>query len=131
MGTWVGGRMKFYDLDGGLLRTLSGVGTPVWVEGDDLSPSGTRFLAHCTTAGTSLCAHSSSGDDTEPVTIPVSTKRLIGWWDDDHVAVWRSKGAGYEAVVADLSGRVSRVLATAPSKAEFDKMALRFARGPS
>ncbi len=57
--------------------------------------------------------------------------RLIGWWDDEHLAVWRTKGGGYEAVVIDLKGQVSRVLATAAEKAEFDKMGFRFARVPA
>ncbi|GAA2211157.1 hypothetical protein GCM10009850_066160 [Nonomuraea monospora] len=128
VGTWTGGRMRFYDLNGKAVRTLSGVGTPVWVEGDDVSPSGTRFLAHCTPAGTALCARTTSGGDAQPIRIPVTSNRLIGWWDDDHLAVWRSRGAGYEAVVVDLSGQVGRVLATAPEKAEFDKMGFRFSR---
>ncbi|SDH99748.1 hypothetical protein [Nonomuraea jiangxiensis] len=128
VGTWVAGRMKFYDLNGKHLRTLSDVGSPVWVEGDDVSPSGSRFLALCTTEGTSLCARSTSGDDPAPITVPVAGKRLIGWWDDDHLAVWRAEGAGYEAVVTDLSGQVRRVLATAPRKAEFDRMGFRFSR---
>ncbi|MGW3343999.1 protein kinase domain-containing protein [Nonomuraea rubra] len=128
VGTWTGGRMRFYDLNGKVVRTLSGVGTPVWVEGDDISPSGTRFLAHCSSAGTSLCARPTSGGDAEPIEIPFASNRLIGWWDDDHLAVWRAKGGGYEAVVIDLSGKVSRVLATAGKKAEFDKMGFRFSR---
>ncbi|WP_206061104.1 hypothetical protein, partial [Nonomuraea basaltis] len=131
VGTWVGGKMKFYDLNGKPLRTLSDAGSPVWVEGDDISPSGTRFLAHCTTAGTSLCARSTSGDDTEPITVPFASNRLIGWWDEEHLAVWRTRAAGYEAVVIDMSGQVSRVLATAPRKAEFDKMGFRFTRTAS
>ncbi|MGI5292581.1 serine/threonine-protein kinase [Nonomuraea polychroma] len=131
VGTWVGGQMKFYDLYGKPLRTLPDAGSPVWVEGDDISPSGTRFLAHCTPAGTALCARSTSGDDPQPITIPFASSRLIGWWDDDHLAVWRVKGAGHEAVVIDMSGQVSRVLATAPAKAEFDGMGFRFTRTPS
>ncbi|MEV4168953.1 serine/threonine-protein kinase [Nonomuraea sp. NPDC049709] len=128
VGTWAGGTMTFYDLNGKLLRTLPDAGSPVWVEGDDVSPSGGRFLAHCTPEGTSLCARSTSGDDAGAVTIPVASNRLIGWWDDDHLAVWRAKGTGYEAVVVDLAGRVRRVLATAPGKAEFDRMGFRFGR---
>ncbi|MET8008116.1 serine/threonine-protein kinase [Nonomuraea glycinis] len=129
VGTWVGGKMKFYDLNGKELRTLSDVGSPVWVEGDDVSSSGSRFLAHCTTTRTTICLRSTSGDDSEPVTVPFASDRLIGWWDEEHLAVWRSKGAGREAVVIDLSGKVVRVLATAPKRAEFDKMAFRFSRG--
>ncbi|TMR07566.1 hypothetical protein ETD86_51540 [Nonomuraea turkmeniaca] len=131
VGTWVGGRMTFYDLNGKLLRTLPNVGSPVWVEGDDISPSGTRFLAHCTPEGTALCARTTSGDDPQPITIPFTSNRLIGWWDDDHLAVWRTKGAGHEAVVIDMSGQVTRVLATAPVKAEFDRMGFRFTRTAS
>ncbi|MBF8190952.1 hypothetical protein ITP53_35650, partial [Nonomuraea sp. K274] len=128
VGTWAGGRMWFYDMNGKPLRTLRDAGSPVWVEGDDVSPSGTRFLAHCTAAGTSLCAHSISADGPEPVTVPVTSSRLIGWWDDEHLAVWRARGAGAEAVVIGLSGQVTRVLATARSKDEFDAMGFRFGR---
>jgi eukaryotic-like serine/threonine-protein kinase len=131
VGTWVGDRMKFYDLDGRLLRTLTDVGSPVWVEGDDISPSGNRFLAHCTPEATSLCARSTSGDDTRPISVPFVSNRLIGWWDDDHLAVWRIKDTGYEAVVIDLAGQVSRVLASAPTRSEFDRMGFRFARSAS
>ncbi|MEV0615923.1 protein kinase [Nonomuraea sp. NPDC050404] len=130
VGTWSGGAMRFYDLNGKLVRTLPGVGSPVWVEGDDVSPSGSRFLAHCTAQGTTLCARSTSGHDTGAVTIPVATNRLIGWWDDERLAVWRAKGAGYEAVVIDLTGKVERVLAKAPDRAELDRMGLRFSRVP-
>ncbi|MFI7144877.1 protein kinase [Nonomuraea sp. NPDC050022] len=129
VGTWVGGRMKFYDLDGNALRTLSSAGSPVWVEGDDVSPSGGLFLSHCTAAGGAVCARPTTGGGGTPVTIPFVTNRLIGWWDDQHLAVWRAKGAGYEAVVIDLKGQVIRVLATAAKRAEFDKMGMRFSRG--
>ncbi|MEV4798726.1 serine/threonine-protein kinase [Nonomuraea sp. NPDC049421] len=130
VGTWTGGAMTFYGLDGKVQRTLKDVGSPVWVEGDDVSPSGGRFLAHCTAAGTALCAHptTGTGTGTGTVTVPVAAERLIGWWDDDHLAVWRAKDGGYEAVVVDMKGRAVRVLATAGGKAEFDTMGFRFAR---
>ncbi|MEV5890846.1 serine/threonine protein kinase [Nonomuraea fuscirosea] len=130
VGTWAGDRMTFYDLNGRLVRTLRDVGAPVWVEGDDVSPAGSRFLAHCTTDATTLCARSTSGG-AGAVTIPFAAVRLIGWWDDEHLAVWRINDKGYEAVVIDLKGQVSRVLATAAEKAEFDKMGFRFARVPA
>ncbi|MEV0592605.1 serine/threonine-protein kinase [Nonomuraea cavernae] len=131
VGTWVGGRMTFYDLAGKQVRALGGTGSPVWVEGDDVSPSGTRFLAHCAAAGDTVCAYSTSGDVPAPIVVPFVTTRLIGWWDDEHLAVWRVKGGGYEAVVIDLKGRVQRVLATAAKRAEFDDMGFRYARGTS
>ena len=126
VGTWAGGAMTFYGLDGKVLRTLKDAGSPVWVEGDDVSPSGGRFLAHCTPEGTAVCVRPTAGGD--PVTVPIAAERLIGWWDDDHLAVWRRAGDGYEAVVVDLKGRVGRVLAKAPDKAQFDAMGFRFAR---
>lgn len=63
------------------------------------------------------------------MTVPFASDRLISWWDEEHLAVWRAKGAGREAVVIDLTGQVVRVLATEPKRAEFDKMAFRFSRG--
>ncbi|MDA0638925.1 serine/threonine-protein kinase [Nonomuraea sp. MCN248] len=128
VGTWVNGVMTFYDLEGGKLRTVRGAGEPVWVEGDDVSPGGDRFLAHCASSASTICAHPTGGDG-EAERVPFTSQRLIGWWDDEHLAVWRAKGAGYEAVVIDLSGKVHRVLATAQKRAEFDKMAFRFSRG--
>ncbi|MER6945549.1 protein kinase [Nonomuraea sp. NPDC000554] len=129
VGTWAGGAMTFYDLNGRVVRTLPRVGSPVWVEGDDVSPSGNRFLAYCTSAGASVCARSTSGGDAVPVTIPVISKRLIGWWDDEHLAVWRSGAGGYEAVVVDLRGQAGPVVAIASKPAEFDKMGFRYTRG--
>ncbi|MFI6319424.1 protein kinase [Nonomuraea sp. NPDC050556] len=128
VGTWVGGKMRFYDLKGSLLRTLSSGGSPVWVESDDVSPSGERFLTHCAAAGNSVCAKSTTGESGQEVSIPFISTRLIGWWDDEHIAGWRTKGAGYEAVVVDMNGEVKRVLATAPKAADFDKMGVRYTR---
>lgn len=128
VGTWVNGRMTFWDLDGTKTRTVQAAGDPVWVEGDDVSPNGDRFLARCAASAATICAHPVSGDG-GPDRVPFTSQRLIGWWDDEHLAVWRAKGAGYEAVVIDLSGKVQRVLATAPKRAEFDRMTFRFSRG--
>jgi hypothetical protein len=100
----------------------------VWVEGDDVSPSGGLFLSKCTAAGGSLCARATSGGG-RSITIPFASTRLIGWWDDRHVAGWRISGDGYEAVVVDLKGRTDRVLATAGKKTEFDDMGFRYSRG--
>ncbi|WP_113702197.1 hypothetical protein [Nonomuraea lactucae] len=129
VGTWVSGTMKFYDLEGRPARTLTGRGSPVWVEGDDVSPSGGLYLAHCSRAGSTICAYSTSGDDSAPRVVPFASTRLIGWWDEEHLAVWRLRNGGYEAVVIDLRGQVTRVLASAARKAEFGDMGFRFSRG--
>ncbi|WP_084965618.1 serine/threonine-protein kinase [Thermoactinospora rubra] len=126
--TWVGGRMKFYDLAGHAVRTHPAAGSPVWVEGQDVSPSGEYFLAHCDSSGNTLCAQPVSGGG-EPITVPFASTRLIGWWDDAHIAGWVARGGAYEAVVVDLTGDVKRVLATASKPAEFAKMGFRFSRG--
>ncbi|NRQ39855.1 hypothetical protein HII36_49710, partial [Nonomuraea sp. NN258] len=124
VGTWAGGRMTFYDLDGRLLRTLPAAGTPVWVEGENVA--GGRFLAHCDASGKTICVRSTSGGDAAPRVVPFAGDSLIGWWDDDHLAVWRPAGGGYQAVVIDLAGQVTRVLATAADAAEFRRMSFRY-----
>ena len=84
---------------------------------------------HARDAATIAHLQQSAGGDTAPRVVPFASTRLIGWWDDQHLAVWRSRNAGYEAVVIDLKGQVVRVLATAPSKSQFDDMGFRFSRG--
>ncbi|MEU8102734.1 protein kinase [Nonomuraea muscovyensis] len=129
VGTWVGDTMTFYDLAGEPVRKLAGRGVPIWVEGEDVSPSGGLFLASCSSGGRMICAYPTTDGDAEPRAVPFAGTRLIGWWDEEHLAGWRPKGGGYEAVVVDMRGQVTRVLATARSKAEFDDMGLRFSRG--
>ncbi|MFI7442253.1 protein kinase domain-containing protein [Nonomuraea indica] len=131
VGTWVGGTMTFYDLKGRQIRKLTGRGSPIWVEGEDVSPSGELFVASCPAARRTICAYptTGAGEAAEPRVVPFDGTRLIGWWDDAHLAGWRPEGGGYEAVVVDMRGQVTRVLATARSKAELDAMGFRFSRG--
>ncbi|MFI9551321.1 protein kinase domain-containing protein [Nonomuraea endophytica] len=130
VGNWANGDMRFFDLEGKpVARTLPDGGHPLWVESDVLSPSGTHYLAYCDEAGSSLCAKPVSGRGEARPPIPVQTNRLIGWWDEDHLAIWRVHAGGYQAVVVDMKGDTKRVLATAPKKKDFDAMGFLYTRG--
>ncbi|MFD1117746.1 hypothetical protein ACFQ3A_25575, partial [Sphaerisporangium aureirubrum] len=129
VGTWaIKGsteRIRFYDLNGTVLQTLLDVGSPLTVEGDDVSPAGTQFMTSCT--GTDeICVWSANGE--ERARIPFASERLIGWYDEWHIAGWRKTDDGYEAVVFDFKGQVSRLLATAKA-GEYKKQYLRYTRG--
>ncbi|MGC5013863.1 protein kinase domain-containing protein [Streptosporangium sp. DT93] len=133
VGTWAldgkTQRIRFYDLRGTVLQTLLDVGTPITVEGDDLSPSGSSLLTYCKKTEQEICVWSTVADGPPQVRIPFPTERLIGWYDDRHIAGWRRKGSGYEAVVFDFKGEVRRVLATTTDAKEYEKQFMRFTRG--
>lgn len=132
VGTWAltgtTQRIRFYDLQGTVLQTLLDVGTPVTVEGDDISPSGTLLMTYCKGTEKEICVWSTAADAEARHRIPFATERLIGWYDDAHIAGWRRKGTGYEAVVIDFRGRVKRVLATTTDAKEYEKQFMRFTR---
>ncbi|GAA3445604.1 serine/threonine protein kinase [Planomonospora venezuelensis] len=133
VGTWaIDGkvqRIRFYDPQSGVvLQTLLDVGTPLTVEGDDLNPSGTQLMTYCKGTEQEICVWSTAADGEPTARIPFVTKRVIGWYDDRHIAAWRSKGSGYEAVVIDLKGQVKRVLAETPVAKEFDGQFMRYTR---
>ncbi|MEV4381184.1 protein kinase [Streptosporangium sp. NPDC049644] len=132
VGTWAltgkTQRIRFYDLQGTVLQTLLDVGTPITVEGDDISPSGSSLLTYCKESEKEICVWSTASDAPAKVRIPFETERLIGWYDDKHIAGWRRKGSGYEAVVFDFKGRSQRVLATTTDAKEYEKQFMRFTR---
>lgn len=132
VGTWAltgkTQRIRFYDLRGTVLQTLLDVGTPITVEGDDISPSGSFLLTYCKETKKKICVWSTGSDAPAKVQIPFETERLIGWYDDEHIAGWRRKGSGYEAVVFDFQGRTQRVLATTTDAKEYEKQFMRFTR---
>ncbi|MER6172100.1 protein kinase [Streptosporangium sp. NPDC001681] len=132
VGTWAltgkTQRIRFYDLQGTVLQTLLDVGTPITVENDDISPSGSSLLTYCKESKKEICVWSTASDAPAKVRIPFETERLIGWYDDEHIAGWRRKGSGYEAVVFDFEGRSQRVLATTTNAKEYEKQFMRFTR---
>ncbi|MFS1300725.1 protein kinase domain-containing protein [Streptosporangium longisporum] len=132
VGTWAldgkTQRIRFYDLKGTVLQTLLDVGAPITVEGDDTSPSGSSLMTYCKGTKKEICVWSTTADGPPKVRIPFPTERLIGWYDDEHIAGWRRKGSGYEAVVFDFTGQVRRVLVTSTDAKEYEKQFMRFTR---
>ncbi|MFC4120462.1 serine/threonine-protein kinase [Nonomuraea zeae] len=118
VGMWADdGTIRLYDLSGAYLRSLENAHAPGQMDDDPVSPDGTRFVARCSAEGTDLCVRPVSRGGTA-VTVPFTGTRLIGWWDDGHLVVWRPKGQGYEIVVVDLSGEQVRLLATTTDKTQ-------------
>ncbi|MER6173088.1 protein kinase [Streptosporangium sp. NPDC001681] len=121
-------RIRFYDLRGTVLQTLSDVGDPVWVEGDHVSPSGTLMITYCGETA-EICLRSTAADAKLQARIPFATDRVLGWYDDRHIVAWRRQSAGYEALVVDFKGKVKRVLAASTDDEEYKEQALSYARG--
>ncbi|MBB2909260.1 hypothetical protein FHS43_000506 [Streptosporangium becharense] len=63
--------------------------------------------------------------------ISFTAYRIIGWYDDQHIAAWRKRGSGYQAVVIDFKGRVKRVFATTTDATKHRKQFLSFTRTAS
>ena len=86
-------------------------------------------MTYCKATEKEICVWSTAADGEAKARIPFETRRLIGWYDDRHIAGWRREGTGYEAVVIDFQGQVKRVLATSAKPAEYDKQFMRYTRG--
>ncbi|MFC4059739.1 serine/threonine protein kinase [Planomonospora corallina] len=135
VGTWAidtkakTNRIRFYDPDTGVvLQTLLHVGTPLTVESDDINPSGELLMTYCKDTTQEICVWSTTVDGEPKARIPFVTERVIGWYDDQHIAAWRKTGSGYEAVVIDFRGQVKRLLAETTDTAEYGKQFMRYTR---
>ncbi|GAA3165173.1 hypothetical protein GCM10010466_65050 [Planomonospora alba] len=134
VGTWAltdkTQRIRFYDPDSGVvLQTLLEVGAPLTVESDDINPSGELLMTYCKDTKEEICVWSTSAAGGEPeARVPFVTDRVIGWYDDQHIAAWRKKGSGHEAVVIDLTGQVRRVLAETADDKEYKTQFMRYTR---
>ncbi|GGQ30585.1 serine/threonine protein kinase [Streptosporangium pseudovulgare] len=130
IGTWVltdkTAHIRFYDLRGTVLQNLPDIGIPLSEGGESLSPSGTSLVTYCRGTPEEVCVRSTDADLEAQIRVPFDTRWFIGWYDDRHIAGWRRKGGGYEAVVIDFEGQVKRVLADAK---EDEKKTMRFSRG--
>jgi hypothetical protein len=119
--TWAGenetGGLRYFDLKGKALRTLSNLGDPGGSY--HLSPSGKLLLINCAGEAGQVCVRTAEGQPYKRVSF--NADDLIGWYDENHFAAWRRKSNGaYEAVVVDLEGKSSRVLTTMSGKAYLD-----------
>ncbi|GAA4234241.1 serine/threonine protein kinase [Streptosporangium album] len=121
--------IRFYDLRGTVLQTLPDIGIPLSGGGESISPSGTLLVTYCRGTTEEACVWSTDADAEAQIRVPFETGRFIGWYDDRHIAGWRRKGGGYEAVVIDFQGQVKRVLAVVADAKEYEKQPMRFSRG--
>ncbi|MFI7702255.1 serine/threonine-protein kinase [Nonomuraea sp. NPDC049480] len=110
IGVWTADEIRFYDLNGNDRGSLPDSTPPPAMDADPVAPGGSRYLARCTPTDTSLCVRSRSQSATGPIAVPFTVKRVVGWWDDDHLMVWRGAHSGWEIVVIDLTGKAVRVL---------------------
>ncbi|MBB2912090.1 serine/threonine protein kinase [Streptosporangium becharense] len=132
IGTWaINGdtqRIRFYDPQGTILQTLLDAGTPLPVEAEEVNPSGTLIMTYCKGTEQEICTWSTVADGEPKARIPFATKRVIGWYDDNHIVAWRKRGSVHEAVVIDFKGQVKRVLATSTNAKEYEDQFMRYVR---
>ncbi|MFF5212578.1 hypothetical protein [Streptosporangium sp. NPDC000396] len=121
------GGTRFYGQDGAIRRTLVKTGAPAGGE-DAFSPAGRTFTTWCpVTYAEHVCVwNRTSGRLAARVNI--QPKALLGWWDDKHLIAVTSGAGAYRAVVADLQGRVVRVLADIPAEDWDRKVYLSYTR---
>ncbi|GAA2212122.1 hypothetical protein GCM10009850_075840 [Nonomuraea monospora] len=116
VGMWAeDGTIKLYDLNGVHRRSLTGAHAPEQMDDDPISPDRSRFVTRCAATGTDLCVRPLDGNG-ETVTVPFTGTRLLGWWDNDHLAVFVKKGEGFDLMVIDLTGTQVRRLASTAEK---------------
>ncbi|MET7336783.1 WD40 repeat domain-containing protein [Nonomuraea sp. NPDC005650] len=103
--------------DGRTHRTLRKVG--IMHGADAFSPSGKRLLTLCLSMEASnFCVWDFTSGKLVKRVNDESREWTIGWWDDRHLAtVVRDEGEDARAVVTDLNGDITRVLATFSAKA--------------
>ncbi|TYB57466.1 hypothetical protein FXF51_40580 [Nonomuraea sp. PA05] len=115
--------------DGRTHRTLRDVG--IMHGADSFSPSGKQFLTLRLSMETSnLCVWDFASGKLVKRVNDGSRAWTIGWWDDRHLAmVTRDDHDDHRAVVTDLDGDVTRVLATFSAKARQEWVDLVYTPG--
>ncbi|MGW6505913.1 TolB family protein [Nonomuraea angiospora] len=110
--------------DGRRHRTLRKVG--IMHGADAFSPSGRQLLTLCLSMDASnFCVWDFTSGKLVKRVNDESRDWTIGWWDDQHLAtVVHDDDNGTRAVVTDLDGRITRVLATFSAKANRDQVDL-------
>ncbi|WP_433420003.1 serine/threonine protein kinase [Microtetraspora malaysiensis] len=102
--------VRFYDLDGKVVRTLDGVGTPYSTSSGLFSPSGDAMVTECRDARSKVCVwDSTSGAETSR--FGASCSKVLGWWDATHLFCWNAaESAERKVIVVDLDGSTVRTL---------------------
>ncbi|GLW96255.1 serine/threonine-protein kinase [Microtetraspora sp. NBRC 16547] len=102
--------IRFYDLDGQIVRTLDGVGTPYNTSSGLFSPSGESMVTDCPDARGKVCVWDSTSG-TETTRFGSDCSKVLGWWDQAHMFCWTTPQAGKASViVVDLDGTTARTL---------------------
>ncbi|WP_214412462.1 serine/threonine-protein kinase [Sphaerisporangium fuscum] len=105
--------LRFYDLDGKVIRTLPDVGDPILLE-SPFSPAGKRFVTICPDAVQSVCVWD-IGTGRRQATVPLPAKWSVGgWYNDAYLVATDPTKDPHRVVVMDLKGRVVRPLAEIP-----------------
>ncbi|MEU7862083.1 WD40 repeat domain-containing protein [Nonomuraea sp. NPDC049141] len=106
--------VRVYRQDGHTVRTLRKIG--IMHGTDSFSPSGKRLLTLCVYTENRFCLWDfKTGKLVKHVN---ENGPAIGWWDDQHLSVEVSDDNGSRAVVIDLNGEITRVLASFTAKAK-------------
>ncbi|GGK83858.1 hypothetical protein Sme01_17970 [Sphaerisporangium melleum] len=105
------GLLRSFDLGGRRVGELSGVGDTGTGVDDWLSPGRTRFLARCERRPQDLCVHDAATGRLLARPEP-GGGRVVAWYDEEHLVVWRREMTGSRALVIDLYGEPVRTLAT-------------------
>ncbi len=102
--------IRFYDLDGNVVSTLSNVGEPYNTSSGLFSPSGDSIVTKCVDDGAKTCVWSASSG-IETIRFSSDCTKVLGWWDEQHLFCWAGAVSGKTpVVVVDLRGTHVRTL---------------------
>ncbi|WP_433353098.1 serine/threonine protein kinase [Microtetraspora malaysiensis] len=102
--------VRFYDLNGKIVRTLDSVGTPYNTSSGLFSPSGDAMVTDCPDARSKVCVWDSTSG-TETTRFGSDCSKVLGWWDAAHVFCWTAPQSGKaNVIIVDLDGSTVRTL---------------------
>ncbi|GGP16980.1 hypothetical protein LDL08_40980 [Nonomuraea glycinis] len=119
--------VRFFDLDGRVLRTISGVGVLAGGE-DAFSPSGKRFVTQCSsTVEENICVWDArTGRSISRV--PTKAEETLGWWDEEHLLCVMADSGEYIVTLMNFSGHIGRVVADVSASAWKKDLYLSYTR---
>jgi predicted Ser/Thr protein kinase len=109
--------LRFYDLDGGKAREITGVGAAYNTSTGLFSPSGRSFVTKCPEdEGSGDCVwDTASGRKTR--TVESECTKVLGWYDETHLFCWATSDTGGSQVdVVALDGSRLRIMLTLSGK---------------